>query len=34
MVETGINDVKLTLKEICENHLSQLFIQKSQKFYS
>jgi len=24
---------KLTLKEVCENHLSQFFVQKSQKFY-
>jgi len=24
----------LTSKEVCENHLSQFFAQKSQKFYS
>jgi len=33
-LQNSLNSVKLISKEACENHLSQFFAQKSQKFYS
>jgi len=33
-LQNSLNDVKLTSKKAYENHLSQFFAQKSQKFYS
>jgi len=33
-LQNSLNEVKLTSKEACENHLSQFFARKSQKFYS
>jgi len=32
-LQNSLNGVKLTSKVACENHLSQFFAQKSQKFY-
>jgi len=32
-LQNFLNGVKFTSKEACENHLSQFFVQKSQKFY-
>jgi len=32
-LQNSLNGVKLILKEVCENHLSQFFAPKSQKFY-
>ncbi|XP_025163373.1 histone-lysine N-methyltransferase SETMAR-like [Harpegnathos saltator] len=33
-VQNSLNGVKLVSKEACENHVSQFFDQKPQKFYS
>jgi len=33
-LQNSLSGVKLISKEACENHLSQFFAQKSQKFYS
>jgi len=33
-LQNSLNGVKLISKEVYENHLSQFFAQKSQKFYS
>lgn len=33
-LQNSLNGLKLTSKEACENHLSQFFAQKTQKFYT
>ena len=33
-LENSLNGIKLVSKEACENHVSQFFDQKPQKFYS
>jgi len=33
-LQNSLNAVKLTTKKACDNHLSQFFGQKSQKFYN
>jgi len=33
-LQNCFNGVKLTSKEACKNHLSQFFVQKSQKVFS